>query len=752
MTNVILCCDLQRTLHHDEWFSSSKKQEARSKKKKKKKQEKEKERPTKKVKKAEDFDMKSRVVSLRSTRVLSIPPSTFAKAINWTLPLVTTSCRVTLAFFCLRGRLCVTALAENLTADPTLGWQHCWLFWQDVRDTSEKRLCQVVVPMTSNYTIFFFLASRTIHLHADTLTCGRMLSNYKKKKLCTSSSSESLAKPVNIISRMITGAEAGTVLLHKITRPTAWTREEQFSQRIQARMEVTPGFRLTCQKKRGEKMCEVVRWKWSTLKWNASLDEVARNAKTVKGYEEKRKEWAKHTEVEELKDKPWRSEELRSLEEGLPRLKGEYLEKAATGVGCDGFHPTIPLELSTKQERKSWTFLNMWNSVWDAATHLHDEVLPDSQEFHEWAAHCPFAAHDSLVGRGCVRQRWRVGSKGIVCHGRAEWRSKVHCVGDFARGGEIWLTCGRKKAKERSRWWLVWLKISSRSVSQWCGLGRCISIFRGTFCVCHVWTLSIRGACILKGALRRRSRPSRPFSLGGSGAACTFALSPWRRSFGQTVCGGEDGKRATEGLEEADFRSAELETSVISQSCSRDTSFQSIIKNFTKISGQVADLQQSLRRSSLWTCIHPEDLWVSIQVQNWDPEKPFTHRARPKFLRTLRCVRRTQVDRLDWNCRSITCRGPSALADLAIAEVIKTILVSTTLTFPAWNESGSRREQKSGAHSTDTKDPVRSAALRRLFSWWNQPPTDPVQLCLKIWWRSPQNLSASQSRLRRWSS
>ena len=85
------------------------------------------------------------------------------------------------------------------------------------------------------------------------------------------------------------------------------------------------------------------------------LEEVEGDAKPMKRCEEKRKEWAKHrqcdSEVQALEDKPLRNEELRSFEEGLPRLK-EHLEraarshKAASGVGCEGFHLQVPPDLS----------------------------------------------------------------------------------------------------------------------------------------------------------------------------------------------------------------------------------------------------------------------------------------------------------------------------------------------------------------------------------------------------------------------
>ena len=52
----------------------------------------------------------------------------------------------------------------------------------------------------------------------------------------------------------------------------------------------------------------------------------------------------------------WHYEELKQLEEALPRLKESDLEKASrlynakTGVECDGIHPKVPLDL-TKEAR-----------------------------------------------------------------------------------------------------------------------------------------------------------------------------------------------------------------------------------------------------------------------------------------------------------------------------------------------------------------------------------------------------------------
>ena len=57
------------------------------------------------------------------------------------------------------------------------------------------------------------------------------------------------------------------------------------------------------------------------------LEELRGRCLTHEECEEKRKEWAKQSlcdsEVQGVEDKPWKNEELRSLEEGLPRLKEE---------------------------------------------------------------------------------------------------------------------------------------------------------------------------------------------------------------------------------------------------------------------------------------------------------------------------------------------------------------------------------------------------------------------------------------------
>ena len=78
--------------------------------------------------------------------------------------------------------------------------------------------------------------------------------------------------------------------------------------------------------------------------------------------DEERKKWAKHlqcdSEVQSLADRSLRIEELRNLEEGMPRLKKDIFERAvvsyktAAGVGCDGFHLKVPPAADSDQRHE----------------------------------------------------------------------------------------------------------------------------------------------------------------------------------------------------------------------------------------------------------------------------------------------------------------------------------------------------------------------------------------------------------------
>ena len=109
---------------------------------------------------------------------------------------------------------------------------------------------------------------------------------------------------------------------------------------------------------------------------------------------EKRKEWTTNwqcdEEVQNVEEKLWKNEELRIAEEAVPRPKECLLEevsrlfKAKTGVGCDGFHPEVPLGLDKGTERRNRGVPREGGAEWKvAATSMHDDVLLDSEECDE---------------------------------------------------------------------------------------------------------------------------------------------------------------------------------------------------------------------------------------------------------------------------------------------------------------------------------------------------------------------------------
>ena len=133
------------------------------------------------------------------------------------------------------------------------------------------------------------------------------------------------------------------------------------------------------------------------------------DARLLDRCEAKRKEWAKRwqcdEEVQNLEDKPWRNEELRSAEEALPRQKECHLDevsrlyKAKTGVECDGFHAKVPLDLASETRGEMVEFLEKvaQSGKWPQQS-LHDDVLLDSEECHERETDRADADVDTLVG------------------------------------------------------------------------------------------------------------------------------------------------------------------------------------------------------------------------------------------------------------------------------------------------------------------------------------------------------------------
>ena len=169
------------------------------------------------------------------------------------------------------------------------------------------------------------------------------------------------------VAQMIESTDGSAGLLHRISKPTSWRGGAQI------------------------------------------LKKEEEDARLLDCCEAKRKDWAKHWQCDEsvqnMEDKLLKNEELKKLEETLPRLKeGEQenvsrLYKAATGVGCDSLHPRVPLDLKKETRGEIVEFLENVGAEWKmAATNMHDDVLLDSQECHV-RDHLRVHAHVcSLVG------------------------------------------------------------------------------------------------------------------------------------------------------------------------------------------------------------------------------------------------------------------------------------------------------------------------------------------------------------------
>ena len=135
------------------------------------------------------------------------------------------------------------------------------------------------------------------------------------------------------------------------------------------------------------------------------LEEHATPMKRCEG-EEKREEWAEHRqcdlEVQGLEDMLWRSEGLKSLEEGLPWLKEENLAKASRsykvtrGLGGDQFNSKVLVNLA-RETREKCEVPRANQALWVmAATSLHDDFL-DPEQRHERTLHRAGADSDLMV-------------------------------------------------------------------------------------------------------------------------------------------------------------------------------------------------------------------------------------------------------------------------------------------------------------------------------------------------------------------
>ena len=117
------------------------------------------------------------------------------------------------------------------------------------------------------------------------------------------------------VTQMIKSAEGSSELLHKITKLTARRGGAQILKK-----------------------------------------EEEEDARLLDRCEAKWKEWAKHWQYDELGGKALEKRRIEDIVEALPRPQECGMEhvsrlyKAKTGVGCDGFHPKVHLDV-TKETR-----------------------------------------------------------------------------------------------------------------------------------------------------------------------------------------------------------------------------------------------------------------------------------------------------------------------------------------------------------------------------------------------------------------
>ena len=157
-----------------------------------------------------------------------------------------------------------------------------------------------------------------------------------------------------------------------------------------------------------EQVCCTKKHETNCMEWR-STNSGERDVRYLARCEEKRREWAKHwqcnTEVQGQKEQPWRSEELRSLEEGMPRFKESDSEKAArsykatTGVGCDGFHPQSSVRFVERTRGRVVELCEKVKQRGRPQQGCTTMFFLIQKNVTSERPRCTFAYHDSLVRR-----------------------------------------------------------------------------------------------------------------------------------------------------------------------------------------------------------------------------------------------------------------------------------------------------------------------------------------------------------------
>ena len=258
------------------------------------------------------------------------------------------------------------------------------------------------------------------------------------------------------------------------------------------------------------------------------------DARLLDRCEAKRKEWAKHwqcdEEIQNMQNKQWRNEELKECEEALPRLKEGDLDKASrlykakTGVGCDGFHPKVPLDLKKGTRGGIVEFLeNVEQSgKWppQACTTMFF-LIPKNVTSERPIAFMPTLIRWWKALRAPEVAKWQ--QKYRVDWDAADgatWRSSAHSVGSLDGNGKVLWQSKRRGSRSRG------FGSGPGKGVRACGLrlGDTLQLPKEEYCGYCAFTLSTRDVCNSKDARQSRSRPSRLSCQGPSGVACFYAL------------------------------------------------------------------------------------------------------------------------------------------------------------------------------------------------------------------------------------
>ena len=203
------------------------------------------------------------------------------------------------------------------------------------------------------------------------------------------------------------------------------------------------------------------------------------------------------------------------------------LYKAKTGVGWDGFHPKVPLDLTRETRGESVEFLEKveQSGKWSqqACTTMFF-LIPENVTSER-----PIALMPTLI------DWWEALRAPEV----AKWQQKYRVERDATDGRnggaqrtvwEVLMEMERLNRKAPAEfqgawpWFWTWRRLLSELTSLWCGPGRRTSASQERSCGCFVVSSSTRGVYSSKGVRQSRSPPSRLSCQGSSGVACFYAL------------------------------------------------------------------------------------------------------------------------------------------------------------------------------------------------------------------------------------